>query len=170
MSQQGDDPEYSLKIDYLWKIHEHLSENVRFADTKAGLIIIFVSTLIGALHTTGNTKRFYTYNWSFREVLVIFVLSLMLVSIIFSVMVVLPRLLSSNAKGIIFWEGVLMHGSSSVYGEKIINVEKKELMNHLADQVYDLAIICALKYKYVKYSLWFAIPSALVGAFIIVTL
>lgn len=170
MDPQNTDCSQAVKIEYIWKIHEHLSENIKFADAKAGLLIIFISTLIGALHTTGNTKQLAIFSLSFRGIILLLTLMLMLTSIFFAVIVILPRLKTSVNTGIIFWVGILTHGKSDSYAEKMATVTEADLINQLSAQVFDLAEICNQKYKYVKYSLYCAVPSALAAAFIIVTI
>lgn len=82
MSQQDD-----ASIEFLWNSHSYLNEYIRFADTKAEIVIGWTSAVIGALLASGFHKHF---DVSIIGVLCFASLAVLVTAFVFGFMAVWP--------------------------------------------------------------------------------
>jgi hypothetical protein len=101
------------QLDFLWKVHGYTSDFIRFADAKAGTVIVISSGLIASLmsHSAHQHFRRVSFssrpNWELTKLAILSASSFFLLglAICFAVLAILPRLRQDplGKKGFLDW-------------------------------------------------------------------
>lgn len=91
------DEQAKSQVEFLWKVHDYLGDNIKFSDTKAAFLVAFSSGLIASLVTHEFTGALHPWNTSKPvEKIVVglayFGFAALAVSISLAMLSVLPRL------------------------------------------------------------------------------
>ncbi len=144
------------RAEFLWNVHSYLCEQIRFADTKAALVIGWSSVVIGFAISKDIHRQVVTANWAavqtstFDLLLVatragsLFALAM---SFVLAVFVVRPRLSDHSATGYIFWRRILNHRSPELFHESLLSRTGDEIDRHVSDHIFTLSQICEAKYR-----------------------
>jgi len=135
------------------------------ADNKASFILAFAATLIvGILLETD--KILSTSYKIFVGHLVILIIILLITSIIFSLLVIIPRTPRMNIDSCMFFESI-NDMSLTEYKDKLNNLQDEELINNeMENETYELSKICHNKMINIKISLIFLSVSIIFMTFI----
>ena len=153
--------------DYLWNLHKYVNDYVRFGDTKAAVILVFCTGLVGVLYNVKAPKRLLNVapaDWTFGDGLLVLSLILLSAAVFCIAMVIVPRTRSRQTRGFVYWNTILEHGTAETYWQKISERTDRELSEHLAHHVYDVASIVSRKYWWMNWAMRLALPGAGLGA------
>ncbi len=146
----------------------YLTDNIKFADSKAGVLIGMDGLLLrGAIEyykSAGIT--FETLLESFTSVgrfSVIFGSAFLILGIVLSLAVVFPRRGSGSRKGLVFWENIAKYRSADDYMDDLMKVTDDELDRKMAEQQYYVSITATKKYHMLRRAFW----ASSAGAFLI---
>lgn len=162
------DDDLMQKREFLWSVHAYLGENIRFADTKATFCAGVTSALVGVLFATGCQKLFMETLFSQWNPLSYASLGAFLflgLSLIFTIVVIRPRLWTHSRRGFIFWEAISKFEDPEIFTKAYEAQSKLEMNANLSHHVYSLAKVCHKKYFWLSA----AVFSALLGGGLAVT-
>ena len=154
------------KVDYLWNAHTYVNEYIRFADTKAGVVIIFVSSLVGAFYASDIQRPFMEStppNWPTSGWVGFSVFVLLLCAITCAVLSIFPRLSRKKESGLIFWNSIVDHGDAVTFWSRVSKQSEKDLGQHLAFHLFQISTICKKKYWWVSFSIILSILGGILG-------
>ena len=155
--------------DHLWNLHKYVNDYVRFGDTKAAVILVFCTGLVGVLYNVKTPRRLLSMPpaaWTFGDVLLVLALVLLAAAMFCIAMIIIPRTQSSQSRGFVYWNSILEHGTAETYWAKISHLTDRQLSEHLAHHVYDVAQIVSRKYWWTNWAMRFALPGAGLGALV----
>lgn len=153
------------RSEFAWQIHNHVSEQIRLADSKAEMVIGWTTVVIGGLIAGNYPSRFAFTLVGFLSILG---LGLLVAAVVCALWVIFPRIPAKVPKGDIFWRRILQYSNWEEYAAALRSLGEEERVNRLADDTYQLCRICDKKFASVWYSLAFAAAgSALCGAIFI---
>lgn len=168
--QPADDKQHS---DFLWNVQKYTSDYVRFADTKAAAVLVFCSSLIGVMYTSKHPARLLTVplaSWSAGDWLLVGALLSLMAALVCVACTIVPRLQSRQARGFIYWNSVLEQGTADSYWHRLSELTGRQLAEHLAHHVYDVAEISSAKYRWVNRALrWAAFGGTLAVVVMVAT-
>src|SRR5438270_11216146 len=97
--------EIKQKTEFLWKVHSYINDYVKFADAKAGVVIVFDSGILGALYSAGFTRLFTSpvAAWSVRAWAACLVFVGLGVWAVFAAHGIVPRLWTEQPRWCAFW-------------------------------------------------------------------
>jgi len=140
------------KIEYSLKIYEDISRQIQFADTKAGLILAWHGATSFFILNTASNKD-VTMNselWLILSLALFFVL----VSIIYSISTVIPRIKSPIDIECMFWIMDISHkrethtGSVERFQKNIY--DENQVFKCISNSVVVVSKILKTKYEYVR--------------------
>jgi len=165
-------PNLDALLAYVWKVHDYTNDLIRFADTKASMILALASGILGILFGAKIHYPF-TKSWftppgpDWREIALgsgaLMALGLLGASITIGVTTIVPRLNKTKTTSFTFWHGILQHGDPKAYATRLLPLTKEEMFQSLAEEVFVLASICQKKYQHVQWSIWLAALGAAMG-------
>jgi len=142
----------SKKIDYSLKIYDDISRQIQFADTKAGLIMAWHgATSFFILNTAiSKVKDMTPELWLVLGIGLFFVL----VSIIYSICTVIPKVKSFNNYRCMFWIMDITHDKETYIGsierfKKNVS-DENQVFNCISNSVIAVTNILKKKYEYVQ--------------------
>lgn len=152
---------------YLWKVHGYINEYIRFADTKAGFIVVLDTAIIGALYAIHCQQRFLNtapIQWSFTALAALFAFIALGLSVVASILVVRPRLNAHSIKGYIFWESIVEHGTQEAFESVVLSQTDENLTSHLAQHIFILSKIAHRKYFWINLAICWGTLGGLAAA------
>jgi hypothetical protein len=159
------------KTDYNRFEITYLTDNIKFADQKAGLLIgldgLLLKAAIEFFHSAGDELESLSgYSASIGHFSVLAGPGFLIVGIILSLAVVFPRRGSAAKKGFVFWESIVQYPSAGEYVQDVMNAADDELDRKMAEQQYYVSMTATKKYKMLRRAFW---ASSLGALFITVT-
>ena len=85
-----------------------------------------------------------------------------------SVRVIVPRLFTSHAKGLIFFGTVSNHAKAQDYVDVIARADEATLTNARLAHCYDLSKVCTRKYQWLRAALWIGIAAVAAMAVVLI--
>jgi hypothetical protein len=79
-----------------------------------------------------------------------------------------PRLVRNFSTGYVFWESVLAHGSSAAFVQALNQRTRRELLDHLAVQIYSVSAVCSTKFRWVGRAMMLAMSGAVLAAAVMI--
>ena len=179
--------------DFLWKTHSYLNDYIRFADTKAAIVIVLSTAILGGLvsvkaHHWCGPSRLDLENAAFRETMIGIgaFASFAFLNMAFScaILALAPRLWVQKVTGIvntvkhwfkdattgtpatpgfIFWIEILNFPDRNAYWEAVKTSTKDSLEEHLTKRLYDLSALANEKFLFVNRGIIFLLIGAVVG-------
>jgi hypothetical protein len=180
LASAGSPEAVSFRVDFLWKVHEFTHQHIRFADTKAALVIMGASGLLSALFGARLHLRFLSAAWLSaavaleREAAVgaaaLGAFLLLAGAVVLAVWSILPRVRHDQAPGFLFWENIRSHGDAYQFDQSLSQQSSTDLMRHLQDNLFLLAGVCQAKYACVNWSMRLALLGGMAAGLILLTL
>lgn len=153
--------ETQFRESFLWHVHSYVNEYIRFADTKASLVIGWTSALIGVLTASNFHKRF---EWSPPGIICVAGFLGLIAAFVCAFIAIWPRLRTSQSKGFIFWKSILANGNREIFVAAFNQETAGALLEGVSQHLHDLSGVCSKKFCWVSYSIVFAfIGSILCG-------
>lgn len=151
--------------DFLWKVHDYISRNIKFADTKAALSFAFSSGILSWItskhHRYADPQRF----GGFTTFLLWTGVAFLLAGIFVFVWALIPRLWGKTHKGLIFWEQVALFENGEAYEAAIAKTSERGFDNALADHVHIMARLASRKFALIGNGVALAAAGALLVAY-----
>lgn len=139
--------------EFLWNVHSFMNEYIRFADTKAQLVIGWATAIAGTLVASDFLHPMEFTPIKVARLASVLLLALAVASAIFAIN---PRLRTKQPKGYIFWLSILGHGSRDSFLQATDTIGASEAGEHVASHLYDLSGVCRDKYWWVNVSILLA--------------
>lgn len=168
------DAELGDTSSFLWSVHSYLTTFIQFADVKAGVVIVWCSSVLGWLSSEGYAKYLVnsTYWQSHTKLVLAAAATAVLLSAAFSasMLVVYPALgyvkkrkASRGAPDhLIFWGSIVNHKRQE-YIKSVGARTKLDLAT--ANHVYDLAGVAHKKYFFLRWGIGLAAVGSLLALF-----
>jgi len=149
----------------------YLTDNIKFADSKAGVLIGMDGLLLRAgidyFNSSGITlQTLFTSSRSVGRLSVIFGSVFLIIGIILALAVVFPRRATGLTQGFVFWESIAKYPSAHEYTEDVMKISEDELDRKMAEQQYYVSITATRKYRMLRRSFW---VSSLGAVLIVIT-
>ena len=185
-------PSGSFPLDFIWKVHDYTNNYIRFADTKAAVMIALATGLLAGLLKIGahhycSPYRFnlaapaWVESWQgFGALVSIVALGL---SVTAGVLAVTPRLWNSApvallrrmvgggpaelSAGVIYWRSILLHGTADQFWAVVAGQTQAQVTEALTRHLFVLADIAELKFFWVTVSTWAWFVGAVVACLFI---
>lgn len=148
------------RIEFLWNVHSYVNEYIRFADTKAELVIGWTSAVMGALVAGKVQSRF---SLSLHGLLTVTGFAFLVAAFAFAFVVVKPRLRRSHVLGQIFWKSILAHKDKDAFAAAVKSQTIDATLDHLCGHLFDLARIADAKFWWVGNSIALAFGGSLLS-------
>lgn len=146
--------------EFLWNTHSYVNEYIRFADTKAELVIGWTSALIGLLFATDFHHRLCQLNVA--SCIATFGLAVLVLAFVCAFRTVIPRLKTTQKTGYIFWGNILAHKTKDEYVTKVTVLKPDEQNEQVAQHLHDLSNVCDGKFWWVNRSIYLAFGGSLI--------
>jgi hypothetical protein len=137
----------------------YLTDNIKFADQKAGFLIAFDGLLVKAAVELFNSAgvRFDSllkFSLSIWHVSVIVGAGSLIIGIILCLGVVFPRRGGVVKKGLVFWESIAQYPSATEYVQDVMIAADDELDRVMAEQQYFVSVTATRKYHILRRAFW----------------
>lgn len=152
--------------EFLWKVHTNISDQVKFADQKAGFVAVLSTGVMGGLHSVRVHEHFTqgppsSWGWAGWAGAAAFgLLAAALVACFYSIT---PRRRYTSPRGFIFWGGIAAYDSGDEFHQDLQNATADELNLHLSHQTYALAKICKEKYTCLSWAIGLVVAGSELG-------
>ena len=159
------------KTDYNRFEISYLTDNIKFADSKAGVLIgmdgLLLRAAVDYFKAAGITvESLFASSTSVVRLSVILGSVFLIVGIIMSLAVVFPRRGSGARRGFVFWESIAEYSSVNEYTNDVMNIADDELDRRMAEQQYYVSKTATKKYRMLRRAFW---ASSFGAAFVIIT-
>jgi hypothetical protein len=158
-----EDSQNQDRVDFLWNVHSYLNEYVRFADAKAGLVVAWTSTLVGVLVAAKFQDGF---GRSLLGVVGLVRFVCLLGGFASAFLAVAPRLGTTQPTGFVFWKSILAHKTREQFLARLTEQSPKNLEQHVAGHLYDLAETCKSKFAWVNRSIVLAFVGSILSGLV----
>lgn len=187
----------TVRREFIWKTHDYTNNYIRFADTKAALIIALTSGLLASLlgvkaHHYCSPSRLnlrepvWLDSWLGSFAFLAF--TFLILGFCCAMLTIAPRLwnrlirglwntlkhmFSKTARastiqpGFVYWSSILAHSSPENYYNALSAQNEGELARHLAAHQYVLGGIVEEKFLYVDRSIRFALLGGIIAGLFI---
>jgi hypothetical protein len=156
---------------YLWNINQMIGENVRFSDTKAGSVIVLAASVLSLLYSGGFYRAFATHfvtEWRVQALAALFTFLFLGGAVLCAAWSIRPRFVRNFAPGYVFWESILAHGSPKQFVRALNRRSRRELLDHLAVQIYIVSGVASAKFRWVGRAMILCMCGAVLGALVLV--
>lgn len=150
----------NVRAEFAWNAHSYVNEYIRFADTKAQLVIGWVSAMVAALAAAGYNRHF---SWTFVGVISVTGISLLLCAFIFAFLTVFPRLSTERPRGFLFWRSISHFRCKEDFVAQVKTCTTEKLNDELYGHLFEVSRVCDAKYWWVRLSIAFAFVGSLVS-------
>lgn len=185
----------SKRGEFLWKVHGYTSEYIRFADSKAAVVIAISTALIAALFAARCHELCYPSKLSWEKATVggtllgfgaMSAFALLGAAVLLASWAVSPRLWKTFVKGVwsrvargltptqpsppvagIYWGDVLAHQNENEYWKAISGLTVPQMSEAVAKHVYVLAGIAEAKYHWITWATRCAYAGALLACLVL---
>jgi hypothetical protein len=135
----------------------YLTDNIKFADSKAGVLIgvdgLLLRSAIDYFDSHGITIASLVESFSMRLFPVLGA-AFLIAGIVLSLAVVFPRRGAGAKKGFIFWENIAQYPSAREYTKDLMNTGEEELDKNMAEQHYYVSMTATKKYTLLRRAFW----------------
>jgi len=156
---------------FLWNLNNYIGENVRFSDTKAGSVIVLAGAVLSLLYSGGFHRTFALPlgQWHLSAVAALLTFMCLGGAVLAAAWSIRPRLVRNFSAGYVFWESILAHGSSQAFVQELNRRTRRELLDHLAVQIYSVSAVASTKFRWVGRATLLCMAGAVLGAIVLVT-
>jgi hypothetical protein len=155
---------------YLWNVNHYIGENVRFSDTKAGSVIVLSGAVLSLLYSGGFHHTFARPlgEWRLSGVAALLTFLCLGGAVLAAAWSIRPRLVRNFSAGYVFWEAILAHGSSQAFVVELNRRTRRELLDHLAVQIFSVSAVASTKFRWVARATLLCMSGAVLGAIVLV--
>jgi len=157
------------KADYGRFETAYLAENVKFADSKAGVLIgvngLLLRTTVEYLKSGGTSVVALLEPATLPQRVMLGLGSVFLLAgVILATSVVFPRRGSVGEKGFVYWESIAKYASAEEYTNAVMGTSEEDLDRIMAEQHYYISKAATRKYLMLRRAFW----ASSIGASVIV--
>ena len=142
---EEDDFKEEARSNFVTQQNNHLNNSIRFADAKAGALMA-VSGLV-----LTNTLFVLDSTLKYQQIIYIFGLVCLVVGLVLSFIVVLPKAKNTDVKGLIYWENIQNYDQSE-FINKVRNMDTVGYIDAWLINNYIQAQILTKKFQYLAAS------------------
>ena len=156
---------------YLWSINSMIGDNVRFSDTKAGSVIVLAGAVLSMLYGGGFHRAFATRplgSWTLVAVASLLTFLFLGGAVLCAAWSIRPRFSRNFQPGYVFWESILAHGSPKAFVRELNRRSRRELLDHLAVQIYIVSSVASTKFRWVGRAMVLCMCGAALGGVVLV--
>ena len=155
---------------FLWNLNNYIGENVRFSDTKAGSVIVLSGAVLSLLFSGGFHRTFARPfgEWKLSAVAALLTFMCLGGAVLAAAWSIRPRLVRNFSAGYVFWESILAHGSSQTFVQELNRRTRRELLDHLAVQIFSVSAVASTKFRWVGRATLLCMAGAILGAIVLV--
>ena len=156
---------------YLWSINSMIGDNVRFSDTKAGSVIVLSGAVLSMLYGGGFHRAFATRplgSWTLVAVASLLTFLFLGGAVLCAAWSIRPRFSRNFQPGYVFWESILAHGSPKAFVRELNRRSRRELLDHLAVQIYIVSSVASTKFRWVGRAMVLCMCGAALGGVVLV--
>jgi hypothetical protein len=156
---------------YLWNINTMIGENVRFSDTKAGSVIVLSGAVLSMLYSGGFHRAFASRPvgaWSLNSLASLLTFLFLGGAVLCAAWSIRPRFSRNFQPGYVFWESILAHGSAKAFVRELNRRSRRELLDHLAVQIFIVSSVASTKFRWVGRGMLLCMCGAVLGAAVLV--
>jgi hypothetical protein len=166
------DPRTKLNLDegiesynFLWRVHSHTSESIRFADSKATLLLgVGWGVLSAELAKTHDAiKNWGASGLSLLGLAAIASMVLLTLSTVTASWVIAPRLGGSQSRGLIYWGNVRQHESAEEYSRAFDGKKLSDLRASVAKNLFEISQIAENKFRWLALATWLGLLGGLLA-------
>jgi Family of unknown function (DUF5706) len=137
----------------------YLTDNIKFADSKAGVLIgmdgLLLRAAIDYFKSAGITiETIFAPTVSVGLLSVIFGSVFLIIGIILALAVVFPRRTSGLRQGFVYWESIAKYPSAHDYTDDVMKISEDDLDRQMAQQQYYISITATRKYRMLRRAFW----------------
>ena len=144
-------------------VHQYLREQIAFADQKAAFVFAGTAALLAYLRETqvfGTALRSSGPITGFARGSAVLAIGALIATALLALVVVFPRLRTSNRDGLVFWAAVRRAGrTQDEYMNVVRSLDSAATREEVARHAYDLAGIAQRKYSVLRLAILFGIAS-----------
>lgn len=155
-----------LPAEVLWHVHGNLSEQIKFADQKAGFVAVLATGVMGGLHPVKVHEHFTqapisAWGWSGWAGAAAF--GLLAAALVACFASIAPRRRYTSPRGFIFWGAIAAYDSGDEFTQELVGSTPESLSEHLSHQTYALARICKEKYSWLNWAIGLVVAGSELG-------
>jgi hypothetical protein len=156
--------------EYLWHVNQYIGDNVRFSDTKAGSVIVLSGAVLSLLYSGGLHRTFARPlgEWKLDAVAALLTFLCLGAAVMAAAWSIRPRLVRNFSAGYVFWEAILAHGSSQAFVVELNRRSRRELLDHLGVQIFNVSAVASTKFRWVARATLLCMTGAALGALVLV--
>ena len=152
--------------EFLWHVHSNISEQIKFADQKAGFVAVLATGVMGGLHSVHVHEHFTqapisAWGWSGWAGAVAF--GLLAASMVACFLAIAPRRRYTSPRGFIFWGAIAAYDNGDQFHEDLADASAGDLTRHLSHQTYALSRICKAKYTWLSWAIGLVVAGSELG-------
>jgi hypothetical protein len=137
----------------------YLTDNIKFADSKAGVLIgmdgLLLRAAIDYFNAAGITiEKLFGSSLSVGFLSIIFGSVFLIIGIILALAVVFPRRTSGSRQGFVYWESIAKYPSADDYAGDVMKISEDELDRQMAEQQFYVSITASRKYRMLRRAFW----------------
>lgn len=120
---------------------------IQLADTKAAWVFAVASGLTAYIFSSSNIQNAIQFQkWDWLTILVCATVALLVLTAVFSFLVIAPRL-SRSRDGVVFFGSIASRASPDEFVREVAGMGEPELIEARLRHGYDISKICARKYR-----------------------
>ena len=146
--------------------HSYISDLIRLADEKTAFFSGASSAMLYLLFNS-HAEKYLTWSLnqnSMHSIIALSAMTALSLACILGLGVVTPRRRSAPVRGHIFFEEIIQYDSRESFATEVMQLSDEQLIREKPANSYDLAIICARKYRFLAWQLWSMIIGLILAA------
>jgi Family of unknown function (DUF5706) len=156
------------QLDFLWKQHAYISDFIKFADAKSGLIISLTLAYIAVLLSAASRFRsllpqHFLQAVTCTQLFACMTLVCLCVSMVCAVWTVYPRLKIGPGMGPISWVEISSFSTPEMFVHASTSLSAASAVRLMARQNYYMSKVCRRKNQWIQRSLVLLIIGALIS-------
>ncbi len=134
-------------------IRDYISGYIGLADAKAGVLIGILSALLSfEISKHAEAFRVPLNQWNNVEYLFLICVMFLSAAVVCSLLVVWPRTLASNKRGLVSWVNIAGYNKVDDYLKDLLSASEDQIVSQICELNYYLSIICKRKYFWLSWA------------------
>jgi hypothetical protein len=156
------------QLDFLWKQHAYISDFIKFADAKSGLIISLTLGYLAVLLSTASRFRpllpqHFLRTVTCTQLFACTTLVVLFVSMMCAVWAIYPRLKIGPGIGPISWVEISSFSTPEIFVHASTSLSPTSAVRLMARQNYYMSKVCRRKNQLIQRSLLFSVIGAVIS-------
>ncbi len=151
-------------------IRDYISGYIGLADAKAGVLIAILSALLSfEISKHEEMFRIVVGQWRGIEYLSLMCSAFLSGAIVCALLVVWPRTLISNRRGLVSWVHIAGYNKVDDYLKDFLLADEEQIISQICELNFNLSLICKRKYFWLSWAFkigGFGVIALLIGLFL----